>query len=127
MGGAEHDRGEQSSGPEAHAPGKREKPVAAKGQFFADGYSEKNGGPANRVAENCASRERHGINLEVTHRTETQQESGKCSEAPNATFPKSLPECLAGRNAVIVQGALLHAGYDPGCQDDKKRNDGLRR
>src|ERR1700683_45235 len=127
MGGAEHDRGEQTSGPEAHAPGKREKPVAAKRKLFAYGHSKKNGGPANRVAENCASRERHRINLEVTQRPEHQQESGKRSEAPNATFPKSFPECLAERNPVIVEGALLHAGYDPGCQDDKKRNDGLGR
>jgi hypothetical protein len=60
-------------------------------------------------------------------RAEEKNNRGEHGETPNTTFPESSSECLGKRKAVVVEGAFLHAGYDPGGQDDKESHGSLHR
>ena len=107
---------QQCCPPEAHTPGEREQPVAAKTKFFAHGDGKKYSGPGKCVTKNRASGERNGVNLKVARYTQDQQDSGKHGETPDSAFPKPYSECLVERNAVIAERAFLHAGNDPSRQ-----------
>ena len=61
----------------------------------------------------------------MTGEIKDKQDQGKHRKTPESAFPKSFAEGLTGRETVIVERAVFHAGNDPGGEDNEEGHDGF--